>query len=62
MSMVLSKWIITPIKVGWIRPVSRVKFHPTYDHDRESITSSHPSTVKPTNPSPQFQHTFGTHL
>ena len=23
MSMVLSKWIITPIKVGWIRPVSR---------------------------------------
>ena len=23
-SMVLSKWIITPIKVGWIRPVGRL--------------------------------------
>ena len=23
MSMVLSKWIITPIKVGWIRPINR---------------------------------------
>ena len=24
MSMVPSKWIITPIKVGWIRPVNRL--------------------------------------
>ena len=23
MSMVLSKWIVTPIKVGWISPVNR---------------------------------------
>ena len=34
--MVLGKWIITPIKVGWIRPVSRCKLTQLtidrYDH------------------------------
>ncbi len=38
----VSKWIIIPIKVGWIRPVSRWN-NPPYKRSLRSLPAGHPS-------------------
>ena len=48
MSMVLSKWIITPIKVGWIRPGYVGEITQLIIDSYDQLPAGHPSRRKKT--------------